>query len=124
MWKMDSDQKSIPVVGFLTRNDCDILRAKTGVYRRVIHRTIILPTSVCCGLRAGFWPFANMEKPDNLPQGSVTCPQGLLALDNEAIVFLKSQCNTEMALDQYSPRSEEHTSELQSPDHLVFRLLL
>src|SRR5258708_29877412 len=24
----------------------------------------------------------------------------------------------------YSPRSEEHTSELQSPDHLVCRLLL
>src|SRR6266478_6434871 len=39
-----SDQKSIPVVGFLTRNDCDVLRAKTGLYRRVTHRTIILPT--------------------------------------------------------------------------------
>src|SRR5258708_12635397 len=25
---------------------------------------------------------------------------------------------------KYSPRSEEHTSELQSPDHLVCRLLL
>src|SRR5258706_12606179 len=39
-----SDQKNIPVVGFLTHNDCDILRAKTGLYRRVTHRTIILPT--------------------------------------------------------------------------------
>src|SRR6266436_8722823 len=39
-----SDQKSIPVVGFLTRNDCDVLRAKTGGYRRFTHRTIILPT--------------------------------------------------------------------------------
>ena len=39
-----SDQKSIPVVGFLTHNDCDVLRAKTGLYRRVTHRTIILPT--------------------------------------------------------------------------------
>ena len=39
-----SDQKNIPVVGFLTHNDCDVLRAKTGVYRRVTHRTIILPT--------------------------------------------------------------------------------
>src|SRR5258708_16338722 len=28
------------------------------------------------------------------------------------------------ALDQLDPRSEEHTSELQSPDHLVCRLLL
>ncbi len=41
---MDSDQKSIPVVGFLTCNDCDVLRAKTGVYRRVTHKTIIPPT--------------------------------------------------------------------------------
>src|SRR5260221_3303812 len=40
-----SDQKSIPVVGFLTRNDCDVLRAKTGVYRRVTHRTIIPTTT-------------------------------------------------------------------------------
>src|SRR6266436_10238623 len=45
MWKMDSNQKSIPVVGFLTCNDCDVLRAKTGVYRRVTHRTIIPPTA-------------------------------------------------------------------------------
>jgi len=30
-----SDQKSIPVVGFLTHNDCDVLRAKTGIYRWV-----------------------------------------------------------------------------------------
>src|SRR5258708_14719429 len=44
MWKMDSDQKSIPVVGFLTCNDCDVLRTKTGIYRRVTYRTIILPT--------------------------------------------------------------------------------
>src|SRR5207244_12880048 len=28
------------------------------------------------------------------------------------------------AMQRYSPRSEEHTSELQSPDHLVCRLLL
>src|SRR5258708_21764324 len=28
------------------------------------------------------------------------------------------------ALDEVSERSEEHTSELQSPDHLVSRLLL
>src|SRR5258708_21965712 len=28
------------------------------------------------------------------------------------------------ALDDAAVRSEEHTSELQSPDHLVFRLLL
>src|SRR5260221_11015268 len=39
-----SNQKSIPVVGFLTHNDCDVLRAKTGGYRRFTHRTIIPPT--------------------------------------------------------------------------------
>src|SRR5258708_37657924 len=50
MWKMDSDQKSIPVVGFLTRNDCDVLRAKTDVYRRVTNRTIILPSMVWIGI--------------------------------------------------------------------------
>ena len=63
------------------------------------HPNSELVSSVCCGLRAGFWPFANMEKPDNLLQGSVTCPQGLLALNNKAITFLKSQRNTEMVLD-------------------------
>src|SRR5258708_3304431 len=40
-----SDQKSMPVVGLLTCNDCDVLRAKTGLYRRVTHRTIIPPTA-------------------------------------------------------------------------------
>src|SRR5258707_15720283 len=40
-----SDQKNIPVVGFLTCNDCDVLRAKTGLYRRVTPRTIIPPTT-------------------------------------------------------------------------------
>src|SRR5260221_13708146 len=40
-----SDQKSMPVVGLLTHNDCDVLRAKTGLYRRVTPRTIIPPTT-------------------------------------------------------------------------------
>src|SRR5258708_39073222 len=39
-----SDQKSMPVVGLLTCNDCDVLRAKAGLYRQVTPRTIILPT--------------------------------------------------------------------------------
>src|SRR5438552_14683277 len=35
------------------------------------------------------------------------------------------RCSTaKKALDQDQSRSEEHTSELQSPDHLVCRLLL
>ena len=32
------------MVGFLTRNDSDILRAKTGPYRRIGYQTNILPT--------------------------------------------------------------------------------
>src|SRR5258708_34878225 len=40
-----SNQKNIPVVGFLTCNDCDVLRAKTGGYRLFTHRTIIPPTT-------------------------------------------------------------------------------
>ena len=39
-----SDRKSMPMVGFLTRNDSDILRAKTGPYRRVGYQTNIPPT--------------------------------------------------------------------------------
>src|SRR5258708_22821239 len=34
-----------------------------------------------------------------------------------------SRCSSVLSLRR-SPRSEEHTSELQSPDHLVCRLLL
>src|SRR5947208_11478660 len=34
------------------------------------------------------------------------------------------QVNAYVDLKDLSPRSEEHTSELQSPDHLVCRLLL
>src|SRR5258708_39602241 len=67
------------------------------------HPNSELVSSVCHGLRGGLSPFTNTENPDNLPQGSVTCPQGLPALDNEAITFLKSQRDTEMVLDQYSP---------------------
>src|SRR5258708_18405708 len=57
-----SNKKSIPVVGFLTCNDCDVLRAKTGGYRRFTHRTIILPTLGTCraptylqGVTQGEW---------------------------------------------------------------------
>src|SRR5258708_22522712 len=35
----------MPMVGFLTRNDSDILRAKTGPYRNVGYQTNILPTT-------------------------------------------------------------------------------
>src|SRR5258706_15984099 len=49
-----SDQKSMPMVGFLTRNDSDILRAKTGPYRHIGYQTNIPPTTeVCGGVRKG-----------------------------------------------------------------------
>ncbi len=66
------------------------------------HPNTELIASVCRGLRFGFWPFANTEKAENLPQGCVSCLQGLPALDNESLSFLKSQCNTEVSLSQYS----------------------
>ncbi len=67
------------------------------------HPNTKLISSVCCGLRSGFWPFANTEEPDNLPQGCITHPQGPLALGDEVLTFLKTQCNTEVTLSQYSP---------------------
>src|SRR5258705_6809651 len=39
--------------GFLTCNDCDVLRAKTGIYRWDTHRTIILPTARMHGVPEG-----------------------------------------------------------------------
>src|SRR5258708_8344290 len=41
-----------------------------------------------------------------------------------AIVWLLDCTALRIGNDEYSERSEEHTSELQSPDHLVCRLLL
>src|SRR6266436_2692917 len=40
----NSDQKSMLMVGFLTRNDSDILRSKTSPHRQVGYQTNILPT--------------------------------------------------------------------------------
>ncbi len=39
-----SDQKNMLMVGFLTCNDSDILRAKTGPYRCIGYQTNIPPT--------------------------------------------------------------------------------
>src|SRR5258708_19106948 len=43
---------------------------------------------------------------------------------NRVIVGLQCAQRLVFELDQIRDRSEEHTSELQSPDHLVCRLLL
>src|SRR5258708_15309624 len=42
----------------------------------------------------------------------------------ETVVMEPSQHYLEAAQSRFLQRSEEHTSELQSPDHLVCRLLL
>ena len=47
----NSDQKSMLMVGFLTCNDSDILRSKTGPYRRIGYQTNILPTPVTVAFR-------------------------------------------------------------------------
>src|SRR5258708_1069518 len=59
------DQKSMPVVGLLTRNDCDVLRAKTGLYRRVTPRTIIPPTT-------GWTCFSHAESQSLMAAGEMT----------------------------------------------------
>src|SRR5258708_15501321 len=43
--------------------------------------------------------------------------------ESSAEIFCKTSVN-DKSLKRSVPRSEEHTSELQSPDHLVCRLLL
>ena len=66
------------------------------------HPNTALISSVCCGLRSGFWLFAIMEKPENSPQGCVMQLQGPPMLNDESLVFLKLQCDIEISLGQYS----------------------
>ena len=66
------------------------------------HPNTELVHSVCQGLRCGFWPFADTQKPESLLQGCVSCPHGFPPLDDESLSFLKSQCNAEMSLGRYS----------------------
>src|SRR5258708_24991136 len=47
-------------------------------------------------------------------------PAATMAGGNRELIMLVDV----LAREKNVPRSEEHTSELQSPDHLVFRLLL
>src|SRR5258708_11287584 len=55
------------------------------------------------------------DEPRYTPSGELLLPNGF-----ETWVFVGSNLGLSYAPD----RSEEHTSELQSPDHLVCRLLL
>src|SRR5258708_18338716 len=70
-----------------------------------LFRSPATATSGCTWRRAGCWPTANTPSaptPSPTPRPAPTGPT-------------TPGCST---------RSEEHTSELQSPDHLVCRLLL
>src|SRR5258707_15033241 len=58
--------------------------------------------SVCQGLRSGFWPFANTASIERTPQGSISRAHGVPVLDDTSQHFLKAQCNTKIALRQYS----------------------
>ena len=66
------------------------------------HPNTALISSVCHGLRSGFWPFAITEKPENSPQGCVMQPQGPPMLNDELLIFLKLQHNIEISLGWYS----------------------
>src|SRR5260370_37447301 len=58
--------------------------------------------SICQGLRSRFWPFADTMSPESIPQGSISWPHSILTLDDALQHFLKSQCDTEITLRQYS----------------------
>src|SRR5258708_40287828 len=66
------------------------------------HPNTALISSVCCGLRSGFWLFPILEKPENSPQGRVMQLQGPPMPNDEALVFFKLQCDIEISLEQYS----------------------
>src|SRR5258708_28239488 len=77
--------------------------------------------------RQGDDQFTRSFKTD-VPSARVADDRGRPAAFVQAI-FAKNHCldlvgECENCLDKRGRRSEEHTSELQSPDHLVCRLLL
>src|SRR5258708_5458361 len=65
------------------------------------------------------------QKLPSLPQNTFTNRVELRPkAPNSVTVMLLDGLNTKFEDQIYAKRSEEHTSELQSPDHLVCRLLL
>src|SRR5258708_2294395 len=77
---------------------------KTDHFEQSLHNhpNAELIHSVCQGLRSGFWPFANTEKPETLPQGSVMQLQGPPVLNEESLIFLRSYHDSEISLGWYS----------------------
>src|SRR5258708_31055514 len=78
-------------------------------------------------LRPGLWETINQRYPGSMITKADYVPLARLSKPlNEAHVTLISSCASLSGYDRRASgtRSEEHTSELQSPDHLVCRLLL
>src|SRR5690625_6585891 len=55
---------------------------------------------------------------------TIACPYGIPKMDEEENLMYKCDLCIDRTKDDIPPRSEEHTSELQSRGHLVCRLLL
>src|SRR5258708_15267958 len=76
--------------------------------------------------RSTLFPYTTLFRSDQSKNCAISSriDQSIRATEDEKLDFGFSE-EQEMLRDSATfPRSEEHTSELQSPDHLVCRLLL
>src|SRR5207244_4922449 len=84
-----------------------------------------LPISVCCGPSSAECPGSLVGDPlVKLPAGTTTISGQFAHSLNVSFGFSAFSCIGDSGAASVDARSEEHTSELQSPDHLVCRLLL
>src|SRR5438552_18727420 len=93
--------------------------------------TAVGKTVVACGLARGLRAQgARVAVMKPVASGTTRTPEGLRNADALALIEAAQATTAYAVVNPYcfeppiSPRSEEHTSELQSPDHLVCRLLL
>src|SRR5258708_30113683 len=68
--------------------------------------------------RSTLFPYTTLFRSFSLYKGAFLQRRPWLSVRRGVIRWIRSFCSPD------SSRSEEHTSELQSPDHLVCRLLL
>src|SRR5258708_15045431 len=92
--------------------------------------TVCSADSCCSALFRAEMSRANQRSPTTASVASVTVltlsEQGIgsLIIRGRTLASISSVVSAAALLALGNKRSEEHTSELQSPDHLVFRLLL
>src|SRR5690606_41084260 len=67
------------------------------------------------------WLLADLTADRDCAQSLDACRRAALAVDARLDAFFTASI---ARADDFGPRSEEHTSELQSRENLVFRLLL